>query len=245
MPAATCRATTCTSTWLVACAPTSRRPISPSRPRSPRACASSRSDPGRRSPESSRSRAGCAPRLASSVACSRPRGWDSIASSRGRRAIRPRPGARPAWSRHPTSARPWASPSGSAVRADRSGAVGVGRVHIAEEGGACYFGGRSRRFRSSPAGVGGLSSVRTHPPMTRIVQLMGALLGTFVGFGLGLALLGRAEGLIEPANRPAFLTAFVVVTLLFGYLAIPYITVYPARRAVDVLSEAGAGEFAL
>jgi uncharacterized protein YacL len=74
---------------------------------------------------------------------------------------------------------------------------------------------------------------------------MGALLGTFVGFGLGLALLGRAEGLIEPANRPAFLTAFVVVTLLFGYLAIPYITVYPARRAVDVLSEAGAGEFAL
>src|ERR671918_2410227 len=185
MPAATCRATTCTSTWLVACASTSRR------------------------------------------------------------AIRPRPGARPAWSRHPTSARPWASPSGSAVRADRSGAVGGGRVHIAGEGGACYFGGRSRRLRSSPAGVGGLSSVRTHPPMTRIVQLMGALLGTFVGFGLGLALLGRAEGLIEPANRPAFLTAFVVVTLLFGYLAIPYITVYRARRVVDLLADAGAGEFAL
>ena len=81
--------------------------------------------------------------------------------------------------------------------------------------------------------------------MTRIIQLLGALLGTFVGFGLGLALLTRAEGLIDPANRPAFLTAFVVVTLLFGYLAIPYITVYPARRAVDVLSDAGAGEFAL
>jgi uncharacterized protein YacL len=81
--------------------------------------------------------------------------------------------------------------------------------------------------------------------MTRIIQLMGALLGTLLGFALGLALLQRAGGLIEQANRPAFLTAFVVATLLFGYLAIPYITVYPARRAVEKLSEAGAGEFAL
>ena len=81
--------------------------------------------------------------------------------------------------------------------------------------------------------------------MTRIIQLMGALLGTLVGFALGLALLGRAGGLIEPPNRVAFLTAFVAATLLFGYLAIPYVTVYPARRAVDLLAEAGAGEFAL
>ena len=81
--------------------------------------------------------------------------------------------------------------------------------------------------------------------MTRIIQLMGALLGTLIGFALGLALLQQSGGLIEPANRPAFLTAFVVATLLFGYLAIPYITVYPARRAVDKLSEAGAGEFSL
>jgi uncharacterized protein YacL len=81
--------------------------------------------------------------------------------------------------------------------------------------------------------------------MTRIIQLMGALLGTLIGFALGLALLERSGTLIEPANRPAFLTAFVVATLLFGYLAIPYITIYPARRAVEKLSEAGAGEFAL
>ena len=51
--------------------------------------------------------------------------------------------------------------------------------------------------------------------------------------------------MIEPANRPAFLTAFVVATLLFGYLAIPYVTIYPARRAVEKLAEAGAGDFAL
>ena len=81
--------------------------------------------------------------------------------------------------------------------------------------------------------------------MTRIIQLTGALLGTLIGFALGLALLQRAGDLIQPANRPAFLTAFVVATLLFGYLAIPYITIYPVRRAVDKLSEAGAGEFAL
>ena len=80
---------------------------------------------------------------------------------------------------------------------------------------------------------------------TRIIQLTGALLGTLLGFALGLALLQRAGDLIEEANRPAFLTAFVAATLLFGYLAIPYITIYPARRAVEKLSEAGAGEFAL
>ncbi|MBA3740816.1 MAG: PIN domain nuclease [Chloroflexi bacterium] len=81
--------------------------------------------------------------------------------------------------------------------------------------------------------------------MTRIVQLTGALLGTLIGFALGLALLQRAGSLIQDANRPAFLTAFVVATLLFGYLAIPYITIYPVRRTVEMLSEAGAGEFAL
>ncbi|MCV0404104.1 MAG: TRAM domain-containing protein [Chloroflexi bacterium] len=81
--------------------------------------------------------------------------------------------------------------------------------------------------------------------MTRIIQFTGALLGTLFGFALGLALLQRAGDLIEPANRPAFLTAFVVATLLFGYLAIPYITIYPVRRAVEKLAEAGAGEFGL
>jgi uncharacterized protein YacL len=81
--------------------------------------------------------------------------------------------------------------------------------------------------------------------MTRIIQFTGALLGTLIGFALGLALLQRAGDIIQPANRPAFLTAFVVATLLFGYLAIPYITIYPVRRAVERLSDAGAGEFAL
>ncbi len=81
--------------------------------------------------------------------------------------------------------------------------------------------------------------------MTRLIQFTGALLGTLIGFALGLTLLQRAGDLLEPANRPAFLTAFVVATLLFGYLAIPYITIYPVRRAVATLSEAGAGEFAL
>jgi uncharacterized protein YacL len=81
--------------------------------------------------------------------------------------------------------------------------------------------------------------------MTRIIQFTGALLGTLIGFALGLALLQRAGDVIEPANRPAFLTAFVVATLLFGYLAIPYITIYPVRRAVEKLSDAGAGEFGL
>ena len=81
--------------------------------------------------------------------------------------------------------------------------------------------------------------------MTRIIQFTGALLGTLIGFALGLALLQRAGEVIQPANRPAFLTAFVVASLLFGYLAIPYITIYPVRRAVERLSEAGAGEFAL
>ena len=51
--------------------------------------------------------------------------------------------------------------------------------------------------------------------------------------------------LIQPANSPAFLTAFVVAMFLFGYLAIPYVTIYPARRAAEKLTEVGAGEFAL
>ena len=80
--------------------------------------------------------------------------------------------------------------------------------------------------------------------MTRIIQITGALLGTLFGFALGLAVLQRAD-FIAPANRPAFLTAFVVAMFLFGYLAIPYITIYPVRRAVEIMSEAGAGEFAL
>jgi uncharacterized protein YacL len=81
--------------------------------------------------------------------------------------------------------------------------------------------------------------------MTKIIQLVGALLGTVAGFGFGLLILDRGDSLISPANRPAFLMAMVVASLLFGYLAIPYVTVRPTRWAVDRLSLAGAGEFAL
>ncbi len=81
--------------------------------------------------------------------------------------------------------------------------------------------------------------------MTRLIQLLGALLGTIGGLALGVVLLRHAEGLLDQSNRPAFLTAFVVACLLFGYLAIPYVTVYPTRWAVAQLAEAGAGEYAL
>jgi uncharacterized protein YacL len=81
--------------------------------------------------------------------------------------------------------------------------------------------------------------------MTKIIQLVGALLGTLLGMGLGLLILERAPGAISQPNKPAFLMAMVVATLLFGYLAIPYATVRPARWAVDRLAQAGAGEFAL
>ncbi len=81
--------------------------------------------------------------------------------------------------------------------------------------------------------------------MTKIIQLVGALLGTFFGFGLGLLILERAGDLVSAPNRPAFLMAVVAASLLFGYLAIPYITVYPARWAVDRIAQAGAAEYAL
>lgn len=83
--------------------------------------------------------------------------------------------------------------------------------------------------------------------MTKIIQLVGALLGTLLGFALGLLIL-RSDpnaALIEAPNRPAFLMAMVAASLLFGYLAIPYVTTRPARWAVDRLAQAGAGEFAL
>jgi uncharacterized protein YacL len=83
--------------------------------------------------------------------------------------------------------------------------------------------------------------------MTKIIQLVGALLGTLLGFALGLLILRGDPNatVIEAPNRPAFLMAMVAATLLFGYLAIPYVTIRPARWAVDRLAQAGAGEFAL
>ncbi len=80
---------------------------------------------------------------------------------------------------------------------------------------------------------------------TRIIQLAGALLGTLFGFALGLAVLRATDGFIQPETGPAFLTAIVVAMFLFGYLAIPYVTIYPARAAAEKLEEVGAGEFSL
>jgi len=81
--------------------------------------------------------------------------------------------------------------------------------------------------------------------MIKIIQLVGALLGTLFGFALGLLILNSAANPVSDPNRPAFLMAVVAASLLFGYLAIPYITVYPTRWAVDRLAQAGAAEFAL
>ncbi|MEX0625787.1 MAG: hypothetical protein WD402_04520, partial [Chloroflexota bacterium] len=81
--------------------------------------------------------------------------------------------------------------------------------------------------------------------MTTFIRLVGALLGTLLGFALGLLILTNADRVIDAPNRPAFLMAMVAATLLFGYLAIPYVTTRPARWAVDRLAQAGAGEFAL
>jgi uncharacterized protein YacL len=81
--------------------------------------------------------------------------------------------------------------------------------------------------------------------MNKIIQLVGALLGTFFGFGLGLLILDSAPSAVSGPNRPAFLMAVVAASLLFGYLAIPYITVYPSRWAIDRLAQAGAAEYAL
>lgn len=81
--------------------------------------------------------------------------------------------------------------------------------------------------------------------MFRLIQLLGALLGTVLGFALGLMILSRAENLVDVANRPAFLVAVVAASLLFGYLAIPYITIYPTRWAMDRIARADAGDFAL
>ena len=77
--------------------------------------------------------------------------------------------------------------------------------------------------------------------MTKIIQLVGALLGTFFGFGLGLLILDRAPDVVSEPNRPAFLMAVVAASLLFGYLAIPYITVYPFRWVRSPSNSVAAG----
>jgi uncharacterized protein YacL len=79
----------------------------------------------------------------------------------------------------------------------------------------------------------------------KIIQLVGALLGTFLGFVLGLLILQRSGDLVDVPNRPAFLAAVVAASLIFCYLAIPYVTVYPLRWATYHISRASAGSYAL
>jgi uncharacterized protein YacL len=81
--------------------------------------------------------------------------------------------------------------------------------------------------------------------MTKIIQLVGALLGTIFGFGLGLLILDRLPGVVSVQNRGAFLMAMVAASLLFGYLSVPYVTVYPARWTVDRIAATSAAEYAL
>ncbi len=81
--------------------------------------------------------------------------------------------------------------------------------------------------------------------MTKIIQLVGALLGTIFGFGLGLLILDRLPGVVSAQNRGAFLMAMVAASLLFGYLSVPYVTVYPARWTVDRIAATSAAEYAL
>jgi uncharacterized protein YacL len=81
--------------------------------------------------------------------------------------------------------------------------------------------------------------------LLRIIQLFGALIGTLTGFALGLLVLERSGDVISVPNRPAFLMAMVAALLLFGYLAIPYATVVPARWAMRHIERASAGDFAL
>jgi uncharacterized protein YacL len=81
--------------------------------------------------------------------------------------------------------------------------------------------------------------------MAIVVKLAGALLGTLFGFVLGLGILETYPLAISGPNKPAFLVAVVAATLLFGYLAIPYVTVYPIRWGVEQLTRASASDFAL
>jgi uncharacterized protein YacL len=81
--------------------------------------------------------------------------------------------------------------------------------------------------------------------MLAIVRLSGALLGTFFGFALGLLILDRFSQGLDPALWPAVLVAVVVASLLFGYLAIPYATIYPTRWAVGRVADSEASTFAL
>lgn len=81
--------------------------------------------------------------------------------------------------------------------------------------------------------------------MTKIIQLLGALVGTVIGFGFGLLILERSPDIVSAPNKPAFLMAVVAAALLFGYLATPYVTVYPTRWAVGRLGAAGAGDYAI
>ena len=43
--------------------------------------------------------------------------------------------------------------------------------------------------------------------MNKIIQLVGALLGTLFGFVLGLLILERSGDLVDVPNRPAFLAS--------------------------------------
>jgi uncharacterized protein YacL len=95
------------------------------------------------------------------------------------------------------------------------------------------------RFIGSSSSYGGFIG------MAIVIRLFGALVGTLFGFALGLGILEQYPTAISEPNRAAFLVAMVAATFLFGYLAIPYVTVYPTRWAIEQVAHAGADDFAL
>jgi uncharacterized protein YacL len=78
--------------------------------------------------------------------------------------------------------------------------------------------------------------------MTRIIRVLGAVLGTAIGFQLAEA--GPAGRLFaDTPNGGFFLAAWVIAWLIVGFLILPYLTVEPAVWIVRKVQELSTGEF--
>jgi uncharacterized protein YacL len=79
--------------------------------------------------------------------------------------------------------------------------------------------------------------------MTRIVRVLGAVLGTAIG--LSLAAAGGPAGRLfaDTDNGGFFLAVWVIAWLVVGFLILPYLTVEPAGWIVRRVQELSTGEF--